>query len=400
MKKILIFSLAYFPKHIGGAEVAIKEITDRISPSEYEFHMVTNRFDAALPKEEKIGNVTVHRIGITAENPTMADLKKWPLHLNKLLYQFGAAWKALELHKTHAFDGAWAVMAHSAGVPASLFTLVYPKVKLVLTLQEGDPPEYVEKKMRILWPLFKRAFVTAEVVQPISNFLAAWARRMGAKGEIAVIPNGVDTARFSEGVSPSDVTELQDALGKKMGDVYLVTSSRLVRKNAVDDLILSLTHLSENVRALILGTGPDEEKLKHLAEEAGVANRVIWKGHVGHGELPAYLKASDIFVRASRSEGMGNSFIEAMAAGVPVVATQEGGIADFLFDENRNPEKPVTGWAVDTDSPEDIARAVTEIMSRREKVGAVVRTARALVMERYDWNRIAEEMKDNVFSRV
>jgi glycosyltransferase involved in cell wall biosynthesis len=327
-------------------------------------------------------------------------LRRWPLHLNKFLYQFGAAWKALELHKQHAFDGAWAMMAHSAGVPAALFTLVYPNVKLILTLQEGDPPEYVEKKMRILWPLFKRAFVTAEVVQPISNFLAAWARRMGTKGEIVVIPNGVDTARFSDGATPSDVTELQDELGKKMGDVYLVTSSRLVHKNAVDDLILSLTRLSENVRLLILGSGPDEEKLKRLAEEAGVADRVIWKGHVGHGELPAYLKASDIFVRASRSEGMGNSFIEAMAAGVPVVATQEGGIADFLFDEQRNPDKPVTGWAVDTDSPEDIARAVTEIMSRREKVGAVVRTARALVVERYDWNRIAGEMKDKVFSRV
>jgi glycosyltransferase involved in cell wall biosynthesis len=216
MKKILIFSLAYFPKHIGGAEVAIKEITDRVPASEYEFHMVTNRFDSSLPKEEKIGNVTVHRIGLTAENPTMADLRKWPLHLNKFLYQFGAAWKALELHKKHGFDGAWAMMAHAAGVPASLFTLLYPKVKLVLTLQEGDPPEYIEKRMRILWPFFKRAFVSAEVVQPISNFLAAWARRMGAKGTIEVIPNGVDTARFSEGATPSDVTELQDELGKKM----------------------------------------------------------------------------------------------------------------------------------------------------------------------------------------
>jgi hypothetical protein len=49
MKKVLIFSLAYFPKHVGGAEVAIKEITDRIS--DIEFHMVTNRFDSTLPKE-------------------------------------------------------------------------------------------------------------------------------------------------------------------------------------------------------------------------------------------------------------------------------------------------------------------------------------------------------------
>jgi len=68
-KKILIFSLAYYPKHVGGAEVALKEITDRIDPAHIEFHMVTNRFDSTLPKTEKVGNVLVHRIGITTKNP-------------------------------------------------------------------------------------------------------------------------------------------------------------------------------------------------------------------------------------------------------------------------------------------------------------------------------------------
>ena len=80
MKKILIFSLAYYPHHIGGAEVAIKEITDRITPEDIEFHMVTLRFDSTLPKVEKIGNVLVHRIGFTKDRPSMADLGKLPLY--------------------------------------------------------------------------------------------------------------------------------------------------------------------------------------------------------------------------------------------------------------------------------------------------------------------------------
>ena len=63
VKKILIFSLAYYPNFVGGAEVAIKEITDRISPEDFEFHMITLRFDSRLPKTEKIGNIFVHRIG-------------------------------------------------------------------------------------------------------------------------------------------------------------------------------------------------------------------------------------------------------------------------------------------------------------------------------------------------
>jgi hypothetical protein len=60
-RKILIFSLAYFP-HVGGAEVAIKEITDRIAPDDIEFHMLTLQLGNE-PAEEKLGNVSVHRIG-------------------------------------------------------------------------------------------------------------------------------------------------------------------------------------------------------------------------------------------------------------------------------------------------------------------------------------------------
>ncbi len=99
MKKILIFSLTYYPNTVGGAEVAIKEITDRIDSKDIEFHMVCLRLDSALPKTEKIGNVLVHRIGFSRPNPTAEDLKKFPLHLNKYLYQFTAAFKAIRLHR-------------------------------------------------------------------------------------------------------------------------------------------------------------------------------------------------------------------------------------------------------------------------------------------------------------
>ncbi len=395
MKKVLIFSLAYLP-HIGGAEVAIKEITDRIG--DIEFHLITNRFDSTLPKEEKIGNVHVHRIGIATKKPTMTDLRKWPLHLNKFLFQFLAAWHAHKLHRVHTYDGIWAMMAHSAGVPAVLFKLFNKRVKYILNLQEGDPPEYIERTMRPLWPLFVLAFRKADVIQPLSNFLAGWARRMGYKGRIEIIPNGVDSAHFSKRYTTEEITELQDDLGKKMGDIFLITTSRLVRKNAVDDVIRALALLPENIMFLVLGSGPEKESLVALAEEEGVSERVRFLGHVGHEDMPKYLKASDIFIRPSRSEGFGSSFMEAMAASIPVIATQEGGIADFLYDESRNPDMPVTGWAVDKDSPEDIARAIRDIMSHREKMGAVVRTARALVSEKYDWNVIARTMREKVFS--
>ena len=121
MKRILIFALSYYPKPVGGAEVAIKEITDRMDMDEYEFHLITNRFDSNVPKVEKVGNVTVHRIGITKRDAQPEDLTRLPLHLNKPLYQFTAYWYAKKLHKEKSFDGIWAMMAHGCGVPAARF---------------------------------------------------------------------------------------------------------------------------------------------------------------------------------------------------------------------------------------------------------------------------------------
>ncbi len=395
MKRVLIFSLSYLPRHVGGAEIAIKEKTDRMP--DIEFHMVTNRYDSTLPKEEQVGNVLVHRIGIARPDPSMADLRRWPLHLNKLLFQFSAAWKAVRLHRTYRYDATWAMMAHSCGVPAALFKLFNPHVPFVLELQEGDPPRRIERLMFPLWPLFSRAFRCANAISVISTFRGRWALRRGIKVEPVFIPNAVDKERFAREYPPAVLDEVRDALGKKMGDVLLITTSRLVRKNAVDDVIRALVTLPENVKFVVLGTGPEEESLHQLAVRLGVTARVRFLGHVGHADVPRYLKACDIFIRPSRSEGMGNSFVEAMAAGLPVIATQEGGIADFLLDEKRDPEKPVTGFAVDVDSPEQIVAQVKNIMEHPEKTRRVVATARAVVMEKYDWDTVARTMREKVF---
>lgn len=399
MKKILIFSFAYYPKHYGGAEVAIKEITDRIPLSDIEFHLVTNRFDNTLPKESKEGNVYVHRIGIATKEPTMADLKKFPLSLNKLLFQFLAAKKAVQLHKEHHFDAIWAMMAHSCGVPAVLFKMRYPNVPYLLTLQEGDPIPYIEKKMRPLWPLFTRAFTKADHIQVISTFLGDWARARGFTGSLSIVPNAVDVVHFAQPYTEEEIASAKKDMGKKEGDVYLVTTSRLVKKNAVDDVIRALPLLPPYVHFIVFGTGPNGEALQKLAGDLGVSDRVQFRGQLAHKDMPKYLKASDIFIRPSRSEGMGNSFVEAMAAGLPIIATQEGGISDFLFDEKRNPDKETTGWAIDADSPKQIAEAVQDILNNPEKVARVRETSEKMVRTTYDWNLIAEEMR-GIFSQL
>ena len=377
MKRILIFSLAYYP-HVGGAEVALKEITDRIS--DIEFHMVTMRFSAAEKREEKIGNIFVHRIG------------NGHGRLNKYLYQFLAARKGAQLHRQYHFDALWAMMAHSAGIPSAIFKIFHPRVPYVLTLQEGDPPEYIERLARPVWPLFSRAFTSADAVVAESAFLGDWARRREFKGLLEVIPNGMDAELFARVPAQGEIEVVRARIGKKEDEVWLIHTGRLVHKNALDMVIRALSLLPDSAHLFMIGDGPDKDALIKLADELSVAARTHFHPYVPIEEIPNYLKACDIFIRPSRSEGMGNSFIEAMAAGVPVIATQEGGIADFLFDAKRNPDKPTTGWAVDKNAPEQIAEAVQDIIVHPEQVARVTAIAQKLAIEKYNWNLIASKM--------
>lgn len=398
MKRILIFSLTYDP-FIGGAEVALREITNRIPKEDIEFHMVTLRFDSSLPRVEQVGNVLVHRIGFSKKSPTASDLKKFPLHLNKFIFQFSSVYKAFQLHKKYHYSGIWAIMAHSCAVPAGLFKMRYPHIKYLLTLQEGDPLPHIERTMLPLWPLFKRGFSSADYLQAISHFLAGWGKDMGFRGSPEVIPNGVSTEAFSKKYSDEEYASCKKELGIQEGDATLMTASRLVQKNGIVDVISALTLLQTSVHFFIFGIGPEEGSLRQYAKKKGVSERVHFLGQVSHEKLPIYLQTSDIFIRPSLSEGMGNAFIEAFASGIPVIATQVGGIADFLFDSKRNPGVPATGFAVDVASSEQIAQQVEYILKNPNEVATIVAQARD-VSQDYDWNLIARNMKTKVFDQL
>jgi glycosyltransferase involved in cell wall biosynthesis len=371
MKRILIFSLAYYP-HVGGAEVAIKEITDRIG--DIEFEMVTLRFGREA-RVEQVGKVLVHRVGFGGG------------FISKLFYIPMAAAEAFVLHRQNRFDAAWAMMSYML-IPIMFLRVLGVRLPYALTLQEGDTESHMFGRLRVLpfMLLINAGFRNAAVVQAISTYLGTWAHRRGFAGPLEIIPNGVDTGRFAMQKAPHE-------------GAVLITSSRLVEKNGIDTVIRALP-LIPMVRFVVCGAGQDERKLKSLARELGVEGRVAFRGYMDHAQLLKELSVADIFIRPSRSEGMGNSFIEAFAAELPVIATQEGGIADFLFDAKKNPDKPTTGWAVATDAPEEIARAVEDILGNPEAAKKVVETAKQLALSKYDWSLIAKDMRERVFARI
>ena len=340
MKRVLIFSLAYYPQ-VGGAEIALKEITDRISDS--EFHMLTLNFGADA-KEEKIGNIFVHRIGSGSS------------YFQKILFIPRAAKAARILHRTHPFDAFWAMMSYMV-FPIVLLRMRGIRVPYLLTLQEGDPWEHMFKRWFILpfRPLLSIGFKNASAVQAISTYLAEWAKRMGYTGQVVVVPNGYDLHWFSTDFG----TQNRGVFWEKQHDIkvtpqnkILVSTSRVVRKNALDDVISALKNLPSNIIFINVGAVEKEEiqKLNQLAKDLDVESRVHFCAPVKNTAIAYRLYASDIFIRASLSEGLGNSFLEAMAAGKPVIGTCEGGLADFLVDARMNP-KHGTGWVVKKDSP-------------------------------------------------
>lgn len=376
-KRVLIFSFAYFP-HVGGAEVAVREITDRLGrrESNCEFDMITYRFSKHDSPEERIGNVNVYRVNC----------------YSKYLFPFASFAKAMVLNGRKRYNIAWSIMANYAGFGALFFKLFNLKTKFLLTLQEGDPIPHIKRRVRFVWPLFKRIFKYADTVQCISHYLAHFASEMHARGPIVVVPNGVDIGRFAEEYSELELYSIKNKLGKREGDIMLITTSRLVTKNAVADVISAMAQLPENVHLIVAGVGPLRESLHKQAEMLGVSDRVRFLGFISQEELPAYLQACDIFIRTPLSEGFGISFVEAFAARIPVITTPVGGILDFLKERE-------TGLFADVESPESIAQAVMELVRNLDLVSKIKRQAFEMVKEKYDWNIVAGEMK-KVFDNI
>ena len=345
--------------------------------------MITARFRRNLPKVEKIGAVNVYRLGVGV-----------PV-LDKLFLPFWGAWFALRLNQKNHYDYFWCLMATFASGAAYIANIIHfwLPVPIILTLQEGDSEEHFKKRwlglINLSWRLALRK---TKILTVISSYLAERAKKFGYQGEIQIIPNGVDLKMFNDGGLTLKTGELTKKFKISEDDKLVITVSRLVKKNAVGDVVKSLKYLPPNVKFLILGVGQEESDLKLLAGEMGLEKRVFFLGHIGHEALPGYLRLADIFVRPSLSEGLGNSFLEAMAAGLPVIGTKVGGIRDFLVDGE-------TGLFCEVRNSENIAEKIKIYLEHKELREKIKARARELVVKKYDWNLIALKMK-NIFEKI
>ncbi len=370
-RRVLIVSTAYLPL-VGGAELAVKEITDRLP--DYEFDLICGRLDPKLKTCERIGRVNVRRYGVGG------TIDKYVLPLFVLLRILA-----------RSYDIIWTVMASYGSFAVAFLKFLRPGAKHLLTLQEGDSEEHILNRVSIYYFFWRLIFKKADYIQAISKYLADLARRHGARCPIEVIPNGVDVKKFK--VQSSKF---------KVHQATIITTSRLVPKNGIDILIRAVAQLQTmnyELRTLIAGSGPDERKLKMLTKELDVEDIVEFAGHVEPDKIPEYLAQADIFVRPSRSEGLGSSFIEAMAAGLPIIGTPVGGIPDFLRDPSTSSGQAATGLFVKVDDPEDLAEKIKLLLENRTLREKLSEQGKELALRDYSWDSIAERM-DSIFGKL
>jgi glycosyltransferase involved in cell wall biosynthesis len=367
-KKILLFSTAYLP-FIGGAELALKEITDRLD--DFEFSLITSKFRSELPDKEKLGNINIYRVGFGN-------------NFDKFLLPILGYFKAKEILKKEMPSLVHAYQASYGAGAAWLLKKTYPKLPLLLTIQEGkelSSQGYFINFIREA--IIKKADSATAISRYLKNYISAVNKNL----KIDIVPNGVDIDKFSREFSYGETSALEEKLGVMPDDKVIISVSRLVPKNGVDLLIKAMSVLSGRgkYKLILVGEGPEKENLSLVISHLSLQDNVIFAGSVNHHDLPLYLKISDVFVRPSRSEGLGNAFLEAMAAGVPVIGTKVGGIPDFLEDRK-------TGLFAKLE-PEDIAFNVRIIMENESLRNELISNAKKLVSENYSWNKIAEEFR-------
>jgi glycosyltransferase involved in cell wall biosynthesis len=357
-RRLLVVSHG-FPPYYGGAEHAAGHLAAAaVSSGRWEVDVLTSDIGGRLPTRERWRGVNVVRVP--------ARKKKWANHNVVELHSFlRSASRNMEIRRPDwilahftlpggevarrwagRFGVPYAVVLHGADVPDSQkrrFGAVYPLIK----------------------PLVRRVWRQAARVIAVSDTLQALALRTWPEGRIDVVPNGVDVDRFQP--------LCRDETAPKEGKIALLVVARLIEIKGIQHLLTALSLLPEEMRRKIhlrlCGTGPYEAELRRQAEQVGMTAQVEFSGLVSYEEIPARLHEADLFVLPSLQEGLPLSLLEAMASGLPVVATTVGGIPGVVKDGEN-------GLLVPAADPTALRDALVRLLTNpalRQCLGAAAR---------------------------
>ncbi len=373
--RILILSWEYPPKTVGGLARHVHDLSCALAALGDEVHVITcPASDRGIYTLEE--GVHVHRIHpdlLTAEN-----FMDWVNQLNngmtelsgKLVKVFGA------FDLVHAHD--WLVGKASKQICGQM------NLPLVATIHAT---EYGRNK-GLHSDLQKNIHNLEQELASQATLLIGCSQYMGLEiaslfnqptDKITVIPNGVEP----ENILP----DRGKPLSRDSKEKNILFLGRLVPEKGVQVLIEALPIILQKagpVKLYIAGKGPYQPELAELAQSQGVADRVIFVGYVNDHDRNELLNQSEVAVIPSLYEPFGIVALEAMAAGLPVVVSDTGGLRDVI-------EHGVDGYCVPPDDSELLAYYISELLNNPELARHFTRRARRNVAVKFNWRQIASD---------
>jgi len=346
--------LSYFYPFRGGAENQALLLSDKLRHKGVDVMVLTRSFDH-LPVFETIRSIPVFRAIKTVNMRTLFGAR----YFFSCIFFMIAKRKHYDIFHCHILQGF-----HSAA--AVIVGRLFKKKSIIKVASTGVTSDFKQLRQVLAGKYILRLLRKTDRLIATSGQSAAEARQEGFSDEqIRIIPNGVDTLRFK----PLD----QYVYSRSR----IVCVSRLIKGKGIDVLIDAFARLyHENIcrRLEVVGSGPEQARLVEKAAGFECAADIVFHGETAHVE--DFFDNSCIFVQPSLSEGMSNVILEAMACGLPVVATRTGAAADIIQDS-------LNGMLVDAGSVEQICDAVTKIGSDEAYAQSLGSNARKTVEDSF-----------------
>ena len=379
--KILTIQAAYFPM-IGGAEVFHQKTAEYLVAKEHQVDVITCLWKKPdvfwrnwRKKEEILNGVNIHRV------------KPW--FYRQYLKSIGAIWplykKALQLIKVNKYD-----LIHAHIFPSSVIGALIKKktnLPLIITVQGGDVADYSETGRDWSWllePFISWSLRQADIVHVVSNYMEEIVKKLGVK-RVKMIPNGVDSSLYK----PRDKKKLKRKYRISQNKFVIISHSRLTPKNGLDLLIKSINKFSDKHKILLLlvGGGEQEKSLKQLVKKLKLEKQVRFLGYQSKEKTAELLSMADLFVRPSRNEGFGIAFLEAMASGLAVIGTNQGGIKELIKPGRE-------GLLISVREREALTLAIDNLRKNNELRKKMGQQGRRKVIKSYSWNTITNDLEE------
>jgi len=366
----------------GGQNVHVAALSAALARRGAEVVVHTRRDDPALPARVAVApGVTVEHVDAGPPVPIPKD-ELLP-HMDELAARLRRSWRADPPDVVHAHFWMSGLAALTAGRPLGLPVVqTFHALGVVKRRHQGTKDTSPPGRLR------NERFLAREadrIVATCSDEVFELVRMGADLRRITVVPCGVDLGLFR----PDGPAEPRDP-----GRSRLLVVSRLVERKGIGSVITALAELPETELVVAggppvrrLAEDPEARRLAAQAERLGMAGRVRFRGQVEPGDLPALYRSADLVVCVPWYEPFGIVPLEAMACGVPVVASAVGGLVDSVVDG-------VAGVHVPPRRPDLLARVLAGLLAdpaRRSALGAAgARRAR----RRYGWDRIARGTLD------